>query len=289
MNNSSLLHGAGVAFQAQHYAAIMDDPQRLDFFEIQAEQYFSTDAVAHMQVFALRQLLPLTVHSIGLSLGSPKPLDGEHLQALVQLCRRYQPTLVSSRLGCAQHAANLLGSNRPLAFNASTLQRLIEHVDQVQTVLGRQLLIENPPAFVHLAESDMHEADFLRELCQHTACGLLLDIGNLLISSHNCGGNAENYLQRLPAQHIREIRLGGYSQLNLASGSYLLVDEHASVVADATWDLYADLLRHIGRRPAVVAWERQLPSWMVLAAEVDCARALQHFPFMPECCRDDLP
>lgn len=289
MDSSSLLHGAGVAFQTQHYAAILADPQRLDFFEIQAEAYFSSDVVAQMQLFALRQLLPLSVHSIGLSLGGAKPLDGEHVQALVQLCRRYQPALVSARLGCAQQAANLLGSNRPMAYNASTLQRLVEHVDQVQTALGRQLLLENPPAYVRLADSDMHEADFLGELCQRTACGVLLDIGNLLISCHNCSGSAQDYLRRLPVEQIGEIHLGGYSQLRLASGAYLLVDEQASVVADASWDVYAELLRRIGKRPAVVEWQQQLPSWLVLAAEVDCARALQHVPFMPECGAEDGP
>lgn len=288
MNSRTLLQGAGVAFQAEHFAAIMADPQRLDFFEIQAEQYYSTDAVAHMQVFALRQLLPLSVHGIGLSLGGEAALSSEHLHGLQQLCRRYQPALVSAHLGCAPQAASLLGDNLPLAYNASTLQRLAEHVDQVQALLGSQLLIENPPAYVRLMESDMDEADFLHELCQRTACGLLLDISNLLISCHNCGGNAEDYLRRLPAQQIGEIHLGGYSQLRLASGAYLLVDEHASVVADASWDLYTDLLRRIGKRPVVVEWERQLPSWLVLAAEVDCARALQHFPFMPACCREDV-
>lgn len=289
MNSSSLLQGAGVAFQTQHYAAILADPQRLDFFEIQAEAYFSTDAVAHMQLFALRQLLPLSVHSNGLSLGGDKPLDGEHLQALVQLCRRYQPELVSAHLGCAPQVASALGDNLPLAYNASTLQRLVEHVDQLQTALGRQLLIENPPAYVRLAESDMHEADFLGELCQRTGCGVLLDIGNLLISCHNCGGRAEDYLRRLPVEQIGEIHLAGYSQLPMANGAFLLVAEQASVVADASWDLYVDLLRRIGKRPAVVEWERQLPSWLVLAAEVDCARALQHFPFIPECCGEDGP
>ena len=283
MNSHSLLHGAGVALQHAHGAAILADPQRLDFFEIQAEAYFASDAVAHGQLLALCQLLPLSVHSIGLSLGGAKPLDGEHMQALLQLCRRYPPALVSAHLGCAPPATSLLGDNLPLAYNASTLQRLVEHVDQLQTALGRQLLIENPPAYVRLADSDLHEADFLHALCRRTGCGLLLDIGNLLISCHNCGGSPEDYLRRLPVAQIGEIHLAGYSQLPMASGACLLVNEQASVISDASWKLYAELLRRIGTRPVVVEWQRQLPSWLVLAAEVDCARALQYAPVMPEC------
>lgn len=281
MKSRLQLHGAGVSFLAEHFTAIMADPQRLDFVEIQTERLFSAGPMAQRQILALRQCLPLSVHDTRLSLGGLPAPDDAHVRQLSELCRRFQPAVVSVRLGCAPQALSPLGSHQALAFNPRTLQRLVEQVDQVQTALARPLLIENPPAFLPLADSHMHEADFLRELSQRSGCGLLLDIGNLLISCHNGGGTPEDYLQRLPAQQIGEIRLSGYSPLRLESGRCLLVDEHAGVIADATWDLYAMLLRDIGQRPTVVEWSRQLLSWMVLAAEVDCVRALQHFPFMP--------
>lgn len=281
MNGEVLRAGAGLAFKAQYFQALRSDPQRLDFFEIHAENYFGAGGLPHAQLRALCELLPLSVHGVGLSLGGSPALDADHLQRLAALCRRYQPALVSEHLAWSRHAGAYLGDLLPLAYTPASLSRLVEHVEQLQEALGRKVLIENPASYLRLAHSEMGEAEFLRELCRRSGCGLLLDLTNLLVSCHNCGGEPWAYLQELPLQRVGEIHLAGHSHIRLHSGGELLLDEHGSAVADATWVLYAELLQRVGPRPTLVEWDRNLPTWTRLAAEADCVRALQCLPYMP--------
>lgn len=282
MNSNPLRAGAGVAFKPQYFEALLADPQRLDFIEIHAENYFGSGGLLHAQMGLLREHLPLSVHGVGLSLGGAEPLDAGHLQRLVELCRRYQPDLVSEHLAWSSHAGAYLGDLLPIAYNRATLDRLVEHVDQLQSALQREVLIENPAAYLRLAQSDMSEVDFLRNLSQRSGCGLLLDLNNLLISSHNCGGNSWDYLQQLPPERVGEVHLAGHTRVELPGGDTVLVDEHGGPIADVTWQLYAEWVRHAGKCPTLVEWDRNQPSWSVLAAEADCVRSLQCEPFMPE-------
>lgn len=281
MNCRPLRSGAGVAFKPQHFDALLADPQRVDFFEIHAENYFGAGGLLHAQMQALREHLPLSIHGVGLSLGGAQELDGEHLRRLAALCQRYQPALVSEHLAWSSHAGHYLGDLLPIAYNLSTLKRLVEHVDQLQSALGRTVLIENPAAYLRLAGSEMSEVEFLRELTGRTGCGLLLDLNNLHVSCHNCGGDPQAYLRQLPQQRVAEVHLAGHSRVALANGGYLLLDEHSDVVADQVWQLFVEWLNYAGKCPALIEWDRHLPGWFELAAEVDCIRTLQAMPFMP--------
>lgn len=289
MNPSVLQAGAGVAFKPKHFEALLADTQRVDFVEIHAENYFGDGGLLHAQLLALRQHLPLSIHGVGLSLGGVDPLDLQHLRRLKRLCERYAPTLVSEHLAWCTHAGRYLGDLLPVPYNEATLQSVAARVHQVQETLSRQILIENPSAYLRLDASDindseMSESEFLRLLCERTDCGLLLDLNNLMVSCHNCGGDPVTYLRNLPVERVGEIHLAGHSRINRQSGdvlSDLLIDDHASAVADDTWDLYVEWLLHTCPRPTVIEWDRQVPGWAVLAAEVDCTRALQCNPYMP--------
>ncbi|QKE63414.1 DUF692 domain-containing protein [Aquipseudomonas campi] len=281
MNCKPLQAGAGVAFKPQYFEALLADPQRLDFIEIHAENYFGAGGLLHAQMGALREHLPLSVHGVGLSLGGTQALDAGHLQRLAELCRRYEPVLVSEHLAWSSHAGVYLGDLLPIAYDRATLDRLVEHVDQLQCALQREVLIENPAACLRLAHSEMSEVEFLHSLSQHSGCGVLLDLNNLLISSHNCGGDPWEYLQQLPPERVGEVHLASHTRVELPDGESVLVDEHGSAVADATWQLYAEWVRHAGKCPTLVEWDRNLPTWSVLAAEADCVRSLQCVPFMP--------
>lgn len=288
MNCKPLLAGAGVAFKPQYFEALLADPQRLDFIEVHAENYFGAGGLLHAQMRALREHLPLSVHGVGLSLGGAQALDAGHLQRLAELCRRYQPVLVSEHLAWSSHAGIYLGDLLPIAYDHATLDRLVEHVDQLQCVLQRQVLIENPAASLRLLPSEMSEVEFLASLSRRSGCGLLLDLNNLLISCHNCGEEPLAYLRQVPAERVGEVHLAGHSRVELSGGESVLVDEHGSQVADATWHLYAEWVRHAGQCPTLVEWDRNLPTWSVLAAEADCVRALQCVPFMPDVARSPL-
>ena len=282
MNSLALRGGAGVAFKPVHFDSLLANPGRVDFIEVHAENYFGEDGLLHAQLAELRRHLPLSVHGVGLSLGGVEPLDARHLQRLRRLCERYEPQLVSEHLAWSGHAGEYLGDLLPLAYNAATLQRVSARIQQVQEALGRTILIENPAAYLRLEESDISEVEFLRQLCRDTGCGLLLDLNNLLVSCHNCGGSPGNYLKALPAERVGELHLAGHTRMSIGDGT-LLIDDHASAVADDTWGLYVQWLLLAGPRPSLIEWDRELPAWNTLAAEVDRARALQQSPYMPPC------
>jgi uncharacterized protein len=282
MSSLALRGGAGVAFKPVHFDALLANPGRVDFIEVHAENYFGEGGLLHAQLAELRRHLPLSVHGVGLSLGGVDPLDAEHLQRLRLLCERYEPQLVSEHLAWSRHAGQYLGDLLPLAYNAATLQRVSARIQQVQEALGRTILIENPAVYLRLDESDMSEVEFLRQLCRDTDCGLLLDLNNLLVSCHNCGGSPDSYLKALPAERVAELHLAGSTRMPIGDGT-LLIDDHASAVADDTWALYVQWLLQAGPRPSLIEWDRELPVWGILAAEVDCARTLQQSPYMPPC------
>lgn len=273
MGKSDLLAGAGLAFKPNYFDAIMAEPSRVDFLEIHAENYFGDGGLLHAQLMKLRQLMPLSVHGVGLSLGGSDPLDKHHLERLRRLCDRYEPALVSEHLAWSSHAGHYLADLLPVAYNEKNLGSTVEHVEQVQDYLGRQLLIENPSRYLSMADSDMDEAEFLCQLTQRSGCGLLLDLNNLIVSCFNCGGDALNYLARMPVKRVGELHLAGHSLAQRPSGDFV-IDDHASEVADVTWALYEQWLQMSGVVPTLIEWDKNLPSWAVLAAEVDCARSL---------------
>ncbi len=282
MSSLALRGGAGVAFKPVYFEALLANPGRVDFIEVHAENYFGEGGLLHAQLAELRMHLPLSVHGVALSLGGVDPLDALHLQRLRRLCERYEPQLVSEHLAWSGNAGQYLGDLLPLAYNAPTLQRLSSRIQQVQEALGRTILIENPAVYLRLDESDMSELEFLRQLCRDTDCGLLLDLNNLLVSCHNCGGSPDSYLKALPAERVAELHLAGSTRMPIGDGT-LLIDDHASAVADDTWALYVQWLLQAGPRPSLIEWDRELPVWGILAAEVDCARTLQQSPYMPPC------
>jgi len=282
MSSLALRGGAGVAFKPVHFEALLANPGRVDFIEVHAENYFGEGGLLHAQLAELRRHLPLSVHGVGLSLGGIDPLNDDHLQRLRLLCERYEPQLVSEHLAWSGHAGQYLGDLLPLAYNATTLQRVSARIQQVQEALGRTILIENPAVYLRLNESDMSEVEFLRQLCRDAGCGLLLDLNNLLVSCHNCGGDPDSYLKALPSERVGELHLAGHTRLPISDGT-LLIDDHASAVSDVTWALYVQWLLRAGPRPSLIEWDRELPAWNTLAAEVDCARTLQQSPYMPPC------
>lgn len=275
MHNFPLTRGAGVGFKPQHFEALFSDTSRIDLLEIHAENYFGDGGLLHFQLERLHALLPLSIHGVGLSLGGAAPLNTRHLQQLKRLCERYPPALVSEHLAWAGDGQQFLADLLPIAYTSATLERTVDHVAQLQDVLGRRVLIENPAAYITFSDSHLREADFLAELSARSGCGLLLDLNNLLISCHNNGGTAEHYLHSLPLEDVGELHLAGHSQHKLSNGRTVLIDDHGSAVSDQTWLLYQHLHDMIGARPTIIEWDHDVPAWEVLTREVTLARSHQ--------------
>ncbi len=269
---SSLPASAGIGFKPAHFRDILAATQPIGFFEVHAENYMGAGGPPHAQLGALRERHALSVHGVGLSIGSMRPLDRAHLARLKALCDRYRPESFSEHLAWSSHGEVYFNDLLPLPYTSQTLARVVEHVDEVQTVLGRQMLLENPSTYLRFAESTIPEVDFLAEAASRTGCGLLLDINNVFVSSRNHGMEPVAYLNSFSLDAVKEIHLGGHHEEADDAGAPLLIDSHGSPVADAVWTLYAHVIARTGPIATLIEWDNEIPDWSTLRAEAAAAQ-----------------
>ncbi|GES43130.1 UPF0276 protein [Rhizobium dioscoreae] len=274
MKPSELPCRAGVGFKPEHFAAINDTTQPIGFFEVHAENYMGAGGPPHAQLGRLRQDYALSIHGVGLSIGSMQPLDSEHLARLKVVCDRYEPESFSEHLAWSTHDTTFLNDLLPLPYTEATLAQVCTHIDQVQTLLGRQMLLENPATYLLFEESTIEETEFLAEVARRTGCGLLLDVNNVFVAATNHKMDAGAYLKRFPVQWVREIHLSGHSETVDDAGAPLLIDSHDTPVKDPVWALYEELIGRIGPVASLVEWDNDVPEWPVLRAEAEAADAI---------------
>jgi len=262
----------GVGFKPVHLSDILASPQPVGFFEVHAENYMGAGGPPHAQLTALRERHALSVHGVGLSIGSMRPLDRAHLARLKRLCDRYQPESFSEHLAWSSHDEVFLNDLLPLPYTDATLARIIEHVDEVQTVLGRQMLLENPATYIRFSESTIPEVDFLNQVAEHTGCGLLLDINNVFVSARNHASEPLAYLDSFPLDRVREIHLGGHAEETDDVGAPLLIDTHGSPISAAVWALYKHVIARAGAVATLIEWDNDIPDWPTLRAEATMAQ-----------------
>ncbi len=265
---------SGVGFKPQHFEAILAGPQPVGFFEIHAENYMGEGGAPHAQMRALRERYALSIHGVGLSIGSMQPLDREHLARLKILCDRYRPESFSEHLAWSSHGGVFLNDLLPLPYTRETLDRIVVHIDIVQTALGRQVLLENPSTYLTFAQSDIPEVEFLAAIARRSGCGLLLDVNNVFVSARNHATDPRAYLDAFPLDRVKEIHLGGHDAQTDENGAPLLIDAHGAPVADPVWQLYAHVITAAGPLPTLIEWDNDVPDWPVLAAEARRANAI---------------
>src|SRR5271154_2513216 len=235
----------GVGFKPEHFEPIVETRPELGFFEVHAENYMGAGGPPHRRLDAIRERYPLSLHGVGLSIGSPGPLDRAHLNRLVAVARRFEPSLVSEHLAWSTHEGAFLNDLLPLPYTHETLARVADHIEEVQNALQRTILLENPSTYVVFAESTMAETDFLREIAQRAGCGLLLDVNNVFVSAANHGYDPDRYLADFPLHAVGEIHLAGFAEDADDAGLTLLIDAHNSPVRDPVWALYAETIRRL--------------------------------------------
>lgn len=273
--------GAGAGLKPEHYRDILDGRPGVGWFEVHAENYMGTGNGAggppHFFLEQIRARYPLSVHGVGLSIGSAEGLAPGHLQRLAAVVDRYQPALVSEHLAWSTHAGVFLNDLLPLPYTEATLAVVVRHVDQVQSTLKRRILIENPSTYLRFAVEQMAETAFLRELARRSGCGLLLDVNNVFVSSANHDFDPTVYLADFPVEHIGEIHLAGHASIEVAGGESLLIDTHDRPVSDRVWALYQSLISRIGPYPTLIEWDSDVPAWARLSADVARAESLLSF------------
>lgn len=219
-----------------------------------------------------RGIFPISIHAVGLSLGSAHGLDDAHLERIAELVRRIEPIFVSDHLSWGVAEAGYLADLLPLPLTEEALAVVCRNVDRAQQRLRRRIPIENPSTYRQFAHSTLSEPEFLSEVAARTGCGLLCDVNNIYVSACNHGWDMQAYLAALPEDAVAEIQLAGHSIRPIAGGRTIRIDDHGSPTAAAVWTLYQAALRLFGDVPTLIEWDTDVPAFEVPIAEAEKAR-----------------
>ncbi|MFI4921442.1 MAG: DUF692 domain-containing protein [Gammaproteobacteria bacterium] len=257
---------AGIGLRAPHVRALLDSRPPMAWLEVHSENYFAEGGRAVTELDQVRQDYPLSLHGVGLSLGSTDPLNREHLAKLKAAVERFSPMLVSEHLCWVSAGNSYFHDLLPLPYTDEALEHVVARIAEVQDHLGRQILIENVSSYLEFEHSAIPEWECLRETAARSGCGILLDVNNIHVNAVNHGFDARHYIDSIPAREVQEIHLAGHAEKRV-EGVELLIDTHDRPVKDAVWELYAHALQALGPKPTLIEWDSELPELPVLLAE----------------------
>jgi uncharacterized protein (UPF0276 family) len=265
--------GAGIGLRALHYADFLRAHPVAGWIEVHSENYFGAGGRDRQVLGALRRDYPVSLHGVGLGLGSVEGYAEEHERRLRALVDWVEPALVSEHLAWGTLAQRHFNDLLPLPFTREALDLVAGRVARLQDRLGRRILVENVTAYLEIAPSEMGEGEFLAALAKRTGCGLLLDVNNLYVNQVNLGRDPHAVMAALDPHSVEEIHLAGYF-----AGEHGLIDTHGARVAGPVWRLYDTAIARFGQVPALVEWDTDLPPLEVLLAEAAKAQARMDSP-----------
>lgn len=263
---------AGIGLRAPHVGEFLATRPAVPWLEVHPENYMGGGA-ALASLESVRREYPVSLHGVGLSLGTAGEIDQRHLARLKGLIDRIGPCLVSEHLSWSTTNGAYLNHLLPLPYTEESLRVVAGHVHEVQDALGCRILVENPSSYLRFRHSTIHEPEFLAELARRTGCGLLCDVNNIYVTAWNLGLDAVAFLDTLPAEAVGEIHLAGHAE-NDANGRPILIDDHGSPVAAPVWKLYEWALERFGPVPTLIEWDTDIPELAVLLAEARRANGL---------------
>jgi uncharacterized protein (UPF0276 family) len=266
---------AGIGLRFQHHEAVLDARPDLAWMEVHTENYMGGGSpIRYLE--AIRRDIPISLHGVGLSLGSAEGLDQAHLDRIRQVAERIEPDLMSEHIAWSVNGGTYLADLLPLPMTEEALAVVCRHVDQVQSTLGRRILVENPSTYMQFHHSTIPEWEFMAAVAAYTGCGILCDVNNIYVSAKNHGWDPLVYLAALPPDAIGEIHLAGHTVRELADGGTLRIDDHSSRVIGQVWSLYEEALRQFGPVPTLIEWDNNIPPLDVLVEEARHADALMN-------------
>ncbi|SMN16147.1 Uncharacterized protein conserved in bacteria, NMA0228-like [uncultured Candidatus Thioglobus sp.] len=266
------INNYGIGLRHQHLQQVIDEKPNINWFEVHSENFFY-DNLASYQLEQIAQNYPISLHGIGLSLGSGDVLDKNHLHKLKTAVDRFSPDLISDHLSWSSINGHYLNDLLPVPYTQESLNNFVNKVKQVQDFLGRKILIENPSSYICFKDSNISEWDFFAALPSLSGCGLLLDVNNVYVSCFNHGYKAQDYLNCIDAKDVKEIHLAGYTEKKLEQGT-ILIDDHSKRVSDEVWDLYQKIIQKIGNTPTLIEWDTDIPDLSILLDEAKKAQAV---------------
>jgi uncharacterized protein len=260
---------AGIGLRSPHVARVRTERPAIGWLEVHSENYFIDGGPALANLDAIRADYPVSLHGVGMSLGSAAPLDMTHLARLTRLVARVEPALVSEHL-CWSHAdGRHMNDLLPLPFTEEALAIVCQRIDQVQTALARPILVENISAYLRFADDAMTEWEFVAAVAVRSGCKLLFDVNNVYVNAVNHGFDPLEFVAAIPGDAVAEIHLAGFD----ASGP-CLIDNHGARVATPVWELYRATIGYFGPKPTLIEWDADLPALDVLLDEAATAQRM---------------
>ena len=268
----------GIGLRASHHLEVLSRIPQVAWFEAHSENYFA-DGGSHVECLSrIRAHYPLSLHGVGLSLGSADELDRCHVARLLRAVARFEPALISEHLSWSSVGGRFVNDLLPLPYSEEALRHVSLRIAQVQDALGRQILLENVSSYLQFTGSVLTEWQFLAGVADEAGCGILLDLNNIYVAARNHGFACEDYLQGIPQGAVQEFHLAGHTRIDIG-GREVLIDTHGTPVCDAVWDLYGSALRRFPGVPALIEWDTDIPAFNVLeleAAKADSIRTAAH-------------
>jgi len=264
---------AGIGLRFQHHQTVLETRPDVAWMEVHTENYMGGGAPLRY-LDAIRRDTPISLHGVGLSLGSAEGLDRGHLERIRQVAERIEPGLMSEHLAWSVVGDTYLADLLPLPMTEEAFEIVCRHVDQTQSYLKRRIFVENPSTYLQFRHSTIPEWEFIAAVAEHTGCGILCDVNNIYVSAQNHGWNATTYLAALPPAAIGEIHLAGHLVRPAPDGSTLRIDDHGSCVIEEVWALYQEALTRLGPVPTLIEWDNNVPPLDVLLEEAAHAQKL---------------
>jgi uncharacterized protein (UPF0276 family) len=264
---AALRRSAGIGLRHPHLEELIERPPAgLAWVEVHTENYMAEGGPRLRQLELVRERYALSFHGVGLSLGSADPPDPAHLARIKALADRFAPALMSEHVAWSVENGHYLNDLFPIPYTEEALELVSRNIRIAQDALGRRLLVENPSSYLRFVDSTLPECEFVAELVRRSGCGLLLDVNNVHVSARNHGFDVSTYLAAMPGGAVGEYHLAGHAEA-LIDGVPLLIDDHASRVVPAVWDLFERALAAFGPRPTLVEWDNAIPPLPVLLEE----------------------
>lgn len=270
---SSPSQPVGIGLRHPHYQEVLDTDLELGWLEVHPENYFGGGINRHFLSEA-RKKYDLSLHAVGLSLGSDQEVSEEHLRSFKELIDIYQPFNISDHASWSASGNAHLNDLLPLPYTQESLDKLARNIERTQEFFGRKILVENPSTYLAFKGNEMHEDEFMNALAEMTGCGILLDLNNIYVQAHNHGYDAWSYIDTIDGRHVGEMHLAGHTEKELGDDEIILVDTHSKPVKGDVWDLYKHAVQQIGVKPTLIEWDLDIPSLETLVAEADKARAI---------------
>lgn len=262
----------GIGLRYPYYKDVLETDLNLGWLEVHPENYFGGGAHRHFLSEA-RKKYQLSLHAVGLSLGSSDPVSEEHLQKFKELIDIFQPFNISDHASWSASGNAHLNDLMPLPYTNETLDALCRNIERTMNYFGRKILVENPSSYMAFVENEMNEFEFMNRAAEKTGCGLLLDINNIFVQAHNHGYDAWEYIGAIDGKYVGEMHLAGHTE-HAVGDETILIDTHNQPVKREVWDLYEFAVTRFGAVPTLIEWDQDFPTLETLVAEADKARAI---------------